>query len=76
MSGGFERVFGASSTRASLWRLLEKTGEKEATGCANPLAVTCRLQSRKFTPVSARSNPCTPVHEPSRPHFVHSREPA
>ena len=39
-------------------------------------AVTCRLQFRKFTPVSARSNQCTPVHEPSRPHFVHSREPA
>jgi hypothetical protein len=39
-------------------------------------AVTCRLQLRKFTPVSARSNQCTPVHEPSRTGFVHSREPA
>ena len=40
------------------------------------LAVTWRLQFRKFTPVSVRSDLCAPVHEPSRPHFVHSREPA
>jgi len=46
----------------------------QAICCANPLVGTRRLQFRKFTRVSARSNQCTPVHEPSRPRFVHSRE--
>jgi len=47
-----------------------------ASGCANPPAVTCRLQSRKFTPVRASARWFLSVQEPPRTDFVHSREPA
>jgi hypothetical protein len=35
--------------RSSFWRHLENSSR----GCPNPLVVTCRLESRKFTPVNA-----------------------
>src|SRR5271166_2571445 len=55
---------------------VDSGGSIEAQKGVALLAVTCRLQLRKFTPVNVRSNLCTPVHKSSRPRFVHSREPA
>jgi hypothetical protein len=40
------------------------------------LAVTCRLQLRKFTPVHGSVRWFFSVQEPARTGFVHSREPA